>query len=1531
MASRRKSAKPTNKVRRQVEVDDDDDEDEENMEEAMMTGGTPASVVMPREARKKEIISYIHHHGQGRAGSAQPAVGQSTHSPDYLLQMPGAEPHIALPSDIYQDFEALKSATRLDTTELMRKLLKGYQRVASTGQPSRDRKLDDVIDDLFLSKSASVLDLSKRNGSSPGAYTHHQEGKNTSLQALNFTDDQLAMGILDTMDVNDDNSGDIKPLDLTLHKKDTLSSLESGTSLGIPVKTSQGPGVFPPPLNCPATSNEHPHCTQSFKHAGSYVINLEPRNNSPSFANSSLAQVLQMDIPLHSFSKIPKQSVQSPESVPGKEGSFAISPQTSSDSSGSNAVHFRSKLFHGEKPFSPINKKFNQEMTLGGSSFSSPPSYAEAVTSVLNSQQSKRASGGRTSESLSFVQNVSIGEHDSQSGSLPFVHINADDSDTKFIPFTITPQLAPSSSHDIQRQQNLLQHLLQNQIKSETKPSSQLFHQAQLQNQLQTALSTSTTEPSNSASSYCNPAVSHVPMLQMPELLSDLNDMKNIPKTASNSDTLYPNFLLESNTVGIPSMSTALASSTLASSTLPNTSVPLSTFFMTTSANGGVGHMVAIPLIHAVSDGVTGFQPFAFAPHPIPAPSTSSTPTSSADVAIASALASGPSRAVKQTHEMANPEPASSVLFTSDLHPSPLAEVSKPKPGRPRGRGARGNSQKSQNKDMKLLTENTLFPGVYTSILKLPWSRRSRNKTKVKDISELKKQAQIIAHSKVNEDDDSFIAEGHKKEEEIEAKDINKLAFSDNMLSRKIIENQTDSQPQLHDETQRHLMQQQKIKDLEQQQRLHLQYHLRLQEEQRKLTKQIEQSYINMSADSALPLPFAASNQQILQGKQDTESLDNTQNEVSNLPVSMSNSVVSDSISFSQPVLSKDGPTVVYSSADANTPKKTPRKRGRPPKVPNLSLKTSDSHLPLNTSSLLGHRDQYEPENFLHTDITSTSSTISATATKPPERECLFPNALSASETDVDVCSTNLKSENTGDVGDNEMTLEKKISFLTNQIGLELTKSGVSKSSGGNTTQAQKCTEGTGNYMEDMMFQEMKMAVNKSLIDIKPRRKKVSRLLKSDENFMYATFKIKPKGLTPRKSRRRRKDVLANTAAVAETIANLRQKTFHDCLTPSSTSDKPLSMVAWKFHEQYPFTNEEEAEDDHANKDNPMTCLKCGSCSVFENDGVKSHYCQTCLLEDSEVSDHKDDTVNNIRQISFAAAEMKTEVCVTCGSILQKHFSDPSVTCDLCRNNSSGGIKASKLFSFQDSPEDTSVTGRLLGTKSATAGRFLVSSTDPQNKSDKCVDKSLTKINNNHLFCSQCRMVFTKICDYLAHSRDTHETKQTEKKGTLSTDSSSPNDLSRKPRVSKTKKSLAHKTLTCPVEECPHFFREQKDLDLHFMKKHSNVSTFPQGDCGFSYTAGEESDNSQQLHQISSSTTSNTTTVATTVTQLSRASNRGTDSLEKVASSVATCEKPLQCEFCDYRCRQKNALTWHMRKHPEAASQYRRYNNVNVD
>ena len=42
-------------------------------------------------------------------------------------------------------------------------------------------------------------------------------------------------------------------------------------------------------------------------------------------------------------------------------------------------------------------------------------------------------------------------------------------------------------------------------------------------------------------------------------------------------------------------------------------------------------------------------------------------------------------------------------------------------------------------------------------------------------------------------------------------------------------------------------------------------------------------------------------------------------------------------------------------------------------------------------------------------------------------------------------------------------------------------------------------------------------------------------------------------------------------------------------------------------------------------------------------------------------------------------------------------------------------------------------------------------------------------------------------------------------------------------------------------------------------------------------------------------------------------------------------EKPLKCPFCKYRCRQKNALNWHVRKHPESTGHYRKFAGMAAD
>ena len=55
----------------------------------------------------------------------QNMIGRETASP---APLPKTHPFLAMPSDIYRDFEKLKSATRMDTTELMRKLIQDYTR-----------------------------------------------------------------------------------------------------------------------------------------------------------------------------------------------------------------------------------------------------------------------------------------------------------------------------------------------------------------------------------------------------------------------------------------------------------------------------------------------------------------------------------------------------------------------------------------------------------------------------------------------------------------------------------------------------------------------------------------------------------------------------------------------------------------------------------------------------------------------------------------------------------------------------------------------------------------------------------------------------------------------------------------------------------------------------------------------------------------------------------------------------------------------------------------------------------------------------------------------------------------------------------------------------------------------------------------------------------------------------------------------------------------------------------------------------------
>ncbi|KAK0063695.1 hypothetical protein Bpfe_006846 [Biomphalaria pfeifferi] len=1451
MASRRKSARPTNKVQQQVEEDDEDD-----------NGDTESALVLTLPTKHVSLTTARVHltpHGHNKGSCFGASIPRAQGSPSCEAQ----EPYIAIPSDIYEDFEALKSATKLDTPDLMRKLLKDYHRLAtSPTHLLRERRLDGVIGDIVAAKTSSALDLSRSNHSVTNVSDKNRDGAhvrsspNYSLAEQQCVEDDLS---------EEEEEGELKPLDLTLNRHEPAVSPDSAIVEDIHMKSSKSALSF---------VNQSLETYQSLspqKHTGSYVINLEPGSEGSITSNSMLAKVLQLDIPPKNVHKIQNYSIGSPSTL------FSQANRKNQAYSQTSALFLNdtNKVEEDKSDIKSIPFARNENnLRLSGL-----PSYSEALSSVLHSQtiSTRLTECESTKESLTDASGV---KKELLNRGLSVFQTSLGESDIsqsqRKLPFGLNlPHV--DTTHRI-----LHQHFMQQQLLK-----SELQHQ-NIANEVQQSRPVSGPQMSMKMLSAQSPVIEAV----------DCNGDKHSLKA---SDLSFPNFLLDPQSLGIQPSTTAMSNGAVASTA----SIQMPAFFMTTptSCMNGV-----VAVLHSLPEGVTGLQPFAFAPHPVQQSSISSS-------SIPAQLSTEMNFTTANTTPATNFTSISASTTLSDQNaaiqaettqPSPPLASARPKPGRPRGKGGRGKLQRIQNKDMKLLTENTLFPGVYTSILKLPWSRRSRNKSKSKTVLEVKKEAQIIAHEKVTEGESNFLCESEvhdlesasqeiedvfdtlnqecKQEKQVDLKGLNEHTFENSMLYTQ----ESSNEPPKLDHIQS--IQRQKQKDLEQQQRLHAQYHQRLQEEQRKLTKQIEMSYLNMSSSPVQTLSINALNLPTL--KQEAMSPDLCS------PVSKlsSKSFTPDG---EEQYPSNENVVMTFSTDDKKAlTSKLPRKRGRPPKMhvlySPLEKQTENTEI---TSSLIQspHKAEIEPDNFLNVTTAATTSNFS-----------ILKSALSTMSSDgfahrraIEQFTTRPNLSSTLIEPDMEVqkSINKKLSFLTSQIELE---SPVAKHQPEDETTASSYLE----YEDESTPDEQDAAlINEITPEVKPRKKKVSRSLKSNENFMYATFKIKPKnvGLTPRKSRRKRKDVLASTAAAAETIANLRQRKLLDATL--SDGLKPSSMIAWKFHEQYPHSSEENSEKIVAEK--RTANLLNGDFSLIESPHNVLQTFETCL-DVPRTGEKLQMQLNN----ELIDSELKAECCVTCGQIFQKHYSDTSARCNECIRNTSMIIKSSKLFSFGDFPTSSLTSVPPTSTLSSTLASKMETVLPRETGGS-----SLCSNNPNRLHCNTCQMDFTKICDYLQHIRESH---------------GAPNvnqgETTRRVKVSKTKKSLAHKTLTCPVEDCPHFFRAQRDLETHFLKKHSSLGTCPHSDCSFTCTLREDLENHFRFdHDAVGSV--HALSVPSTPESITENSADGMS----VRTASLFSEKPLHCEFCDYRCRQKNALTWHMRKHPEAASQYKRYNSMNSD
>ncbi|KAH9513501.1 hypothetical protein Btru_033212 [Bulinus truncatus] len=1416
--------------------------------------------------------------------------GNSTQLPRASSASGSHEPYIAIPSDIYHDFEALKSVTKLDTPDLMRKLLKDYQRLAAS--PShllRERRLDGVIGDIVAARTSSALDLSKHSD---------KDSKNDRLQSpLSLNMPSMDQSCLDDEysdddEVDEDSIDESKPLDLTLHRQEPAASPDSAIVEDISAKGAATPH-FSSVLRLGSHSMETYQSLSPHKHTGSYVINLEAKSEGNSSPNSMLAQVLKLDLPTRNVHKIQNYSIGSPTVLSAPD-------YKKLDMNTASPPCFTSDLHKSDEIKLAISKNVTlQNNVLCATKLGGLPSYSEALSSVLNShkmstRQLEAESLTDTSKAVVDVIGKSQKQEMNKSG-VNFFQTSLDEPEVKKLSLELNSRLAQQQNDPTHRL--LHQHFMQQQLKQDytnqiaSSPLSKEQQQQQLINQ-----------------SNINSHLSALKVFSVQSPKPDTADNQN----SKQSDVNFPNFLLESQSLGMPPSSITMTTpGTLTSAS----TIPMSAFFMTTPSNC-VSNVVAV--LHSLPEGVTGLQPFAFAPHPVPQSSSdsSSTPAHlSGDMIFTTAnTVSGASYSTSSSATTTPPRADLAPCHSLDTHTSspPLASA-KPKPGRPRGKGGRGQVQRMQNKDMKLLTENTLFPGVYTSILKLPWSRRSRNKSKAKTISELKKEAQIIAHDKVNEDMPAFVSsepstDAHhppnQESPDIDSKynimkgNADKQAAFKHVSEHIYVESQVFSSTDAMKLDQLQSIQLQKQKDLEQQQRLHAQYHQRLQEEQRKLTKQIEMSYLTSaqnpsSSESQASAPEAFSSDYSPTGSKN-----------------VTNPVTPDLMQGEEQFSSNEHSVMVFPSDDKKTgAAKSPRKRGRPPKTYSLHKpidKPLDRDGSLTMTLLSTNRMETEPDNFLNvtTASTTTNFSILKSALSTTSFDGFAHRRIAENYTGSLHLSTNIIETNP----EMQLGLDKKFTFLNSHMELESSRD--MQQSGIEEVPVHPYLECDDESTPD----EQDTAVSSDVTpDAKPRRKKVSRLLKSNENFMYATFKIKPKNgsLTPRKSRRKRKDVLASTAAAAETIANLRQKKLTDLSL--SEGVKPASMVAWKFHEQYPHPNEDSSEKVTVEK--RWTCLSCGNVYLRDVMDNAAQHCEACISLSTSGGEGLQRAVNLNRAMGLIDLELKAECCVTCGQVFQKHYSDTSARCNDCIRNSCMAIKSSKLFSFGDSPEPVTTSSAQPAPSSLFS--FAPKVETPPEKEAGETKPSLSSSNPNRLHCSICRMEFSKICDYLQHIRESHDSPLGAQVDSL-----------RKIRVSKTKKSLAHKTLTCPVEDCPHFFREQRDLDIHFVKKHSELGTCPHGDCTFTYSLREDLEGHLRFdHNVLGSLKTVPAPLLTNGEVDDCADNLSAKSLMAPGSS----EKPLQCEFCEYRCRQKNALTWHMRKHPEAASLYKRYNSLNTE
>ncbi|XP_070206946.1 uncharacterized protein [Littorina saxatilis] len=1357
-----------------------------------------------------------------------------------------SSPNLALPADLWHDFQALQAATHLDTASLIRRLITQYGR---SGPPEENPEQASPSGEHDLEASAVVSACSDTTSTHTTTFTGGETEYCDSGEIVHCGRSETACGEIDVVTpggysaaapttVDEDNDGDFLVLDLSTRNPSTNKPasalpLSNDVDMGYAHDNDDGSDGVEKPLDltmCKPNGASCPPSSLFREDSGGFVINQAPEaHRAPS---DSILSAL------------------SPEALRTATPSLPRAAHSSQSGTAPSSGHVvSSSLFN-----------------LSGLQCASPRVHSGGQISADRHQTKVSTSSGGSSPAPSSSKQKIV-QHFL---SLPAGHV-----------------VSPDNLTDVYNQQAL------GAVTGTLLPPEALRH-ISLGSAIQfSPVMTPATPPpsaqsqSHHASSVGSHSVSTSGTMQLPTVtsLEFRGDGTAHERYRTSPDAAKTSQVVTQTMTSLPTSGSAILLD-VGSGGLMATAGGFNFPLMATSTGGlvatGTGGLVAIPFLQAL--------PEAFA----------------AAAAAAAAAAQGQQPNVTSTvttqPQPLHPPPAPPQVPPPPPYSAAVASTTPPKAykakiGRPRGQP---KAQKPVCKDMKLLTENTLFPGVYTSILKLPWSKRSRGKSSAK-IKDVVSNTGSTAVSGAEQHNPSMLVQ-HEPGEVI---------------------NSPHQQHQLHQQQQ----------------------------------KQPPVSTVG-STEANHHSPLSVPNQE----------------QAASLTSSLSSSASASSTSSVM---------MVYHNTVMSDQGKPVRRRGRPPKLPVLSQLLSDR-------KTVGHNLNHHLVEGQHTPMDSdpaasifslapsTMSSLSAqhnfdasVAAFPSNLSESCVNAFSASL--AEACVSSVKQEpmevsdsdvsklfpaliGTGRAGDHsdihgqgqqhdlhlkqelsrgagvaldegeesrngegaddtkagcsieeqlqDASLETRFNILANKLGLEigspyhaslvLSQANASNSLHGNSNNTTVANNSA-------LYQQM-MLSSRSMVEMKPRRRQLNNLIKPSDDCVYTSFRIRPR-LSGRRGGKR---------------GGRKRGSKYD-VNPDAPS---FAMAA----------------------------SECGD-SPREKDGV--------YADGSEVS---------VVAGSGAGSAVITERIPGAGEVPQRLYQD-LYHCKLCN----------EMLPADSSLLHTCISRTSPPLRSCQECGTMYLSSDPTphegsgqptttNMCEECALKGQPlsspalspsgsvhdqPVNTSDGFaCQPCGVHFVNIADYIQHRRTAHLEKMT-----------------RQPR-----KTHTLKTLPCPATGCPRLFHMQAELRRHIAADHpeeaeQGAGLEGEGDVVATTSASPHHNTSQDVDvetvphpepEETEGTEEENPQFTCIQDKCGQRFSTPLDLLEHVQSShegisqwpcpLPGCsrhfaaerhlrvhllmhkdEKPLKCPFCNYRCRQKNAMNWHMKKHPESAGHYRKFATMSSD